>query len=227
MKRRDKAFVETRWPPDGPGITGPELERRLVSVQVLFCSPESLLASLFVQEERKKLLFLTGPFGSGKTTWCMNLIALANARSIRLGGLVSPPVFNDKKKVGIDLVEVNSVESHRLAQRQDFLAQGNGRFVTSLSTSRWLFDPTVLAWGNKILEQIGECDLFILDEIGPLELVHGQGFQAGLRQIEAGYYRLAVIVIRPGLLSQAKARWPHALVMDVSHSSGYPNGDSV
>ena len=196
-------------------------------MQVQFYSPESLLASLFAQEERKKLLFLTGPFGSGKTTWCMDLIALAKVRSVRFGGLVSPPVFKEKTKVGIDLVEVNSAERHRLAQHQDFLAEGNGGFGTSLSTSKWLFDPTVLAWGNQILEQIRECDLFILDEIGPLELVHGRGFQAGLRQIEAGHYRLAVIVIRPSLLPQAEERWPHALVMDVSHSLEYPNGDSV
>ena len=73
-----------------------------------------------------------------------------------------------------------------------------------------------LEWGNTILESIKSCDLFILDEIGPLEFEHGIGLIAGLDIIDSHKKIPAVVVVRPSLLALADKRWPWAQVLDVS-----------
>jgi hypothetical protein len=49
-----------------------------------------------------------------------------------------------------------------------------------------------------------------------LEFERGEGWQAGLAAIDAGDYRLGVVVIRPELLDQARQRWPAARVIEIS-----------
>lgn len=199
------------------GITGTELERRPLPVQDRFRSPESLLASLFSQkEDAPNHILLTGPRAAGKTAWCLELAALARDRRVSLTGLVSPPVFENGQKSGIDLQDLASGERRRLANHRRIRAQERVDIGTFPSTDDWQFDPDVLTWGNGILERLSECDLFILDEVGPLEFDRGQGLQAGLQQIDARCYRLSVVVVRPALIPRALERWPWAKILPIA-----------
>jgi nucleoside-triphosphatase THEP1 len=73
-----------------------------------------------------------------------------------------------------------------------------------------------LEWGNVILENINSCDLFILDEVGPLEFEYGIGLIAGLDIIDSRKRFPSIVVVRPSLLALADKRWPWAQVLDVS-----------
>lgn len=173
-------------------------------------SPGALLASFFSPNKNKpRLLLVTGPRGSGKTLWCMDLVGRAHARGLNLCGLTSPAIFLNNRKIGIELKDLYSGEQHRLAYRK---GDENG----DIQTQDWQMVAETMEWGNSVLEQIESCDLFVLDEIGPFELDHGIGLVAGLDIIENTKDFPCVVVIRPSLIKKALARWHWAEVLDVS-----------
>jgi nucleoside-triphosphatase THEP1 len=178
-------------------------------VQLSANSPGSVLVSFFSAREFKPgLVIITGPSGAGKTRWCMKLIERARARGFHPAGLVSPAVFERGRKTGIDLQDLTSGERRRLATRK-------GESGGNLQTSDWQMIPETLTWGNSILENTGAFDLFILDELGPLEFEQGLGLVAGLDIVDSSKSFPAFISVRPSLLSMACRRWPWAQPMDL------------
>jgi len=96
------------------------------------------------------------------------------------------------------------------------LAYRTGHAGGDLRTTDWQMVAETLEWGNAILENINSCDLFILDELGPLEFEHGIGLIAGLDIIDSRKKFPSIVVVRPSLLHVASKRWPWAQVIDVS-----------
>ncbi|MBK8985078.1 MAG: ATP-binding cassette domain-containing protein [Chloroflexi bacterium] len=170
--------------------------------------PDSPLAQAFQNGRNAPQLFIvTGLSGVGKTTWCGDLAQRARARGLRVAGLWSPGVFAHGRKLGIDLVNLHTEERRRLANLR-------GSAAAAVSTTQWAFDPEALAWGNRVMADAPDHDLLILDELGPLEFGRGEGLMAGLQVIDDGRYRVACVVIRPSLLPEAQARWPHAQIIN-------------
>lgn len=156
-----------------------------------------------------ELFIVTGGREAGKTSFCLELARQASARGIAVAGLVSPAEFEGRKKKGIDLLNLATHERRRLAVRWQ-------RSVNEPVSSRWLFDTSVLEWGNAILRSIEEEQLVILDELGPLEISKRRGLAQGLELVGARSYALASVVIRPSLLAKAKNLWPWAEVFTVT-----------
>ncbi|MBE3037364.1 MAG: hypothetical protein IMZ62_00905 [Chloroflexi bacterium] len=180
-------------------------------MQVLIDSPDSLLASFASGNEPGRLILVTGPSGSGKTRWCLALADYASILGIHVGGLVSPAVFEGDLKIGIDLLDLRSGAQRRLAVRR-------GESSSGQKPADWHFDDEALNWGNTVLEQLGACQLLILDELGPLELQRGVGLTNGLGLVAARRYRLACVVVRPSLLEIAQPLWPWGEVFCVRSS---------
>ncbi len=157
------------------------------------------------------LIIVTGDRGAGKTTFCTRLIELARSDGRSIGGVASPAVVVDGEKIGIDLIDLHTSERRRLADR--FNAANRGP-----NTQRWSFHAEAMAWGDNVLYAATPCDMLIVDELGTLEFDRGEGWQAGLHAIDAGDYRLGVVVIRPELLVIAQQRWPHAQVLKIDHT---------
>jgi nucleoside-triphosphatase THEP1 len=158
------------------------------------------------QREQGRLIVVTGEIGAGKTTWCSALIARARASGGRIAGLLSPGVFVDGQKVAIDLLDLASGQRRRLAER---LAIPD----PTSPTPRWRFDAETLAWGDAVLRAVEACDLLVIDELGPLELVHGQGWRSAVPLLERRQYRAACVVVRRSLLSLIAAAFPEAKVI--------------
>lgn len=172
-------------------------------------SPGSILASFISPNENKPgLALVTGEKGFGKTRWCMDLVEHARTLDLKLCGLISPAIFEGDQKVGIDLLNLNTGERRRLAYR-------TGDTEGDLRTSDWQMVAETLDWGNSILASIDSCDLFILDEVGPLEFQHGIGLIAGLNILDSCKNFPAVVVIRPSLLFIAHKRWPWAQLINI------------
>lgn len=164
--------------------------------------------------DRRWLGILTGWRGRGKTTWCSALASVARARGLAVAGLLSPAIYDtdslpvaERIKLRIDLVDLATGYSRVLATPGDPHAEGHGM--------RWHFIQETIAWGNAALSSADAADLVIIDELGPLELTHGQGLTAGLSLLDEHRYSCAVAVIRPELVAQAQARWPEAVVLTV------------
>jgi nucleoside-triphosphatase len=183
-------------------------------VQAVNNSPSALLARLISPTENQPgLIFITGPKGSGKTLWCMDLFACAHARGLYVCGLISPSIFIQNEKIGIGLKDLRTGEQRRLAHLK-------GDKGGDIQTQDWELVAETLEWGNSVLEQVNSCDLLIIDEIGPFELEHGVGFVEGLRIIDKINDFPCVVVIRPSLIKEALERWNWANVIDVSEGIG-------
>jgi nucleoside-triphosphatase THEP1 len=152
---------------------------------------------------------LTGEIGSGKTSFCLSLAGIAREAGVDLGGLLSPAVFSEGKKTGIDVLDLKSSRQKRLAELKQVRS-------SEVETRRWAFTPQVVAWGNRKLLEAVPCDLLLIDELGPLEFLQGQGWANGFKVLAGGQYRAALVVIRPSLLENAAERWPGARVVDLS-----------
>ena len=175
-------------------------------------SPDILLASFFIEDHAVDgLHLLCAPSGAGKTTWLLELYRLAQEAGLATGGLLSPPVFQNGQKTAIDLLDASTGARVCLAahREQPPLSEVNGP-----DTLGWVFDPAAITWGNQVLGHSTACDLFFLDEMGPLEWLYGQGLVQGFAALDNGGYRVAIVSVRPSLLPHASARWPQARLLE-------------
>jgi len=157
------------------------------------------------------LLMITGFRGTGKTTLCLHLAAAAQKAGWKVSGLASPPVYDGQVRSAIEVQNLASGERKTLAVRRSEV-QGD---ATGIHTRNWQFDPQVLAWGNQVLKASVPTDLLVVDELGTLELEHGQGWKAGIDAVESRQYAVALVVIRSELLAQALVRWPDADIVEI------------
>jgi len=146
------------------------------------------------------ILTLTGPPGCGKTTVCQRTISLARSRGWRASGLLTVPRTSEVGTVGLDVEDI--VSGERLA-----LAEERGP-TDGPSTERWHFHRRALEWGSACLGGASPTDLLVIDELGPLELMLGQGWANGMSVLRGGRYSVAVVVVRPSLLSPYQSRLP-------------------
>ncbi len=162
-----------------------------------------------------RISLLTGEIASGKTTLCLGLAEAARQQGYQLGGLLSPAVFEDGKKIAIDVLDLKTSRRKRLAELKSSQS-------SDLETIRWAFQPEAVAWGNQALLGAIPCDLLLIDELGPLEFVRGEGWVNGFEVIESGDYQACLVVVRPSLLEQARVRWEISRIIDLSHPSRSP-----
>ena len=153
------------------------------------------------------IIVLSGEIGSGKTSLLLNLIDDLKHEELHIEGLISPPVFTNGEKTSIDLVDLHQGQVKRLAEL-------NTRAIDDeLSTMRWQFNAEVVDWGNQVIEKALPCQVFIIDELGPLEFERGGGFVSAIPMINTHDFDVAVIVVRNLLSNIAAMHWPDAEVV--------------
>jgi len=131
-----------------------------------------------------------GMRGSGKTTFLIKLVNVLCVEGNQVKGILSPAVFEGGRKVAIELVDL-ATDVRRVFAR---LAKETR---SDLQFGDWAFFEETINWGNACLSKIRFTDVLVVDEIGPLELDLGCGFQAGLDQLADGNYRVGILSIRP------------------------------
>ncbi|MAU09858.1 MAG: hypothetical protein CL607_08565 [Anaerolineaceae bacterium] len=158
------------------------------------------------------LTLVTGRSGIGKSSWCASLVAYAAQSNLTIGGISCPSQLENGIKTGIWLVDVYT-------DKRRLLGSDSASPDYTLRVGRWHFDPQVIAWGNALLKAATDCDILLIDEIGPLEFSQGGGFQAAIDLLDQGRYRSAFVVIRPSLLAEAQSRWASARVFHIVEES--------
>ncbi len=156
-----------------------------------------------------KIILLSAQKGSGKTTALIRLLEKLNSLTVRSCGVLSPPVEVNGEKIAIDLMDAGTGERKRLAVPVE-----NG--IPEPTGLHWRFDSTSLTWGNQLLANAVPCDILFVDELGPLEFNHGEGLTNGFAAIDSHRFLVALVTIRPSLLDAALARWPDAVVYQVT-----------
>jgi RecA/RadA recombinase len=156
---------------------------------------------------------VVGEQGSGKTAFCLALVAAARVAhpEISAAGVMSPGLFVDGAKVGIEVESVASGERRLLA-----LPRLPGGRPGEVATPGWRFELGALAWGEDLLARAIPCDLLMVDEMGPLEFEMGQGWLGGIAAVDSGRYGSAFVTMRPALVAKALDKWPEAELVRVT-----------
>jgi nucleoside-triphosphatase len=144
-----------------------------------------------------KNLLLTGPPGCGKTTVVLRLIERLG--DLRLAGFHTQEIREHGGRVGFEAVGVST-------GRHDILAHVRSR--SRLRVGRYGVEPASLApLVEAELGVAGEIDLFIVDEIGKMELSCPEFVEAVRRLLDGPVPLVATVALRGGgLIEEAKAR---------------------
>jgi nucleoside-triphosphatase THEP1 len=145
------------------------------------------------------LILVSGMSGAGKTTWCRAQVLQAREQGLTVGGLLSPGVYQQGAKVGIELLDLARNEKRPLGELRPE--------IVDAPTRKWAMNAQTLAWGNHVLQAMGYYDLVVIDELGPLEFLYQQGLMQAFNLIERRQYQTALVVVRPTLLEAAKRNW--------------------
>ncbi len=141
------------------------------------------------------LVLLTAPKGAGKTTACERFLEHACKANMRVGGILTPARFSPTgEKTGIDAVDAFNGERHSLATLEPEVAQR--------TIGPYRFDPEVMQWAlERVLRALAApIDAVIIDEIGPLELIHQKGFAPALKELAFAQAASVILVVRVELL---------------------------
>lgn len=142
------------------------------------------------------LWIITGWRGSGKTTFCQEMLLAARMVGLDSAGLLSPAGFKDDIKDSIWAEEIRSGEKR-------LLATDHPQTEADLVFGDWYFNRKTLEWGNMVMKSSVPCDLLVIDELGPLEFNLSLGWVSAVDAIKTAKFRLALVVIRPELLAIA------------------------
>jgi nucleoside-triphosphatase THEP1 len=147
----------------------------------------------FVTSDRDmNLLLLVGPSGAGKTTACQRIIELARSHGLVVSGVLSLPVYEGKEKSAIILRDITSNEERTLARVALVGIESD--------VGVWSFEPEAILWRQELQGDLQSCDLLIIDELGPLEIMLGKGLTNALTALFGVTYRLAIVSLRPSLI---------------------------
>lgn len=153
-------------------------------------------------DARGVVVLISGWRRVGKTTLLQTLRAAALEAGLRMGGFLSPARFVNGVRTGIDVMDAATGDLVALAAVSDEPHAGeNGP-----RTGHYIFTPDGLAAGLHFAAAGSTADVFLVDELGPLELVRGEGWAEVLPLIRARTFGAALVVVRPELVDAARTQ---------------------
>ena len=116
---------------------------------------------------------LTGPSGVGKSEAVLELVGRLQGRGVPVRGIVQVAIFEEGRKVGFRIRDLESGEETELARR---VARERGQFGTGFQ-----FREEGFRLGRRALERADEGSVVVVDEVGPVEL-RGAGHMPAVRR---------------------------------------------
>jgi nucleoside-triphosphatase THEP1 len=146
------------------------------------------------------ITILTGPVHSGKTTFLKEVVQSLKARGVRPAGFLSVASCDGREPAGYDLLDVGdggTTPFIRPTGEPEWQQIGRGR-------RHFLLPGGLAAAEKKIIDWQG-ADLFVVDEVGPLELT-GCGLWPALKKVLFPPAIEYVLVAREKILDDLKRR---------------------
>lgn len=163
-----------------------------------------------------KRWIVTGWRGSGKTMFCQSILNVLKSENRDVAGIISTGSFVNGVKQSIGAIDLRTGNTEPLAN----LTQQD---PSDYNFGGWYFNQKTLDWGNTVFQSSVPCQLLMVDELGPLELVLGQGWVKALDVIQSNRYDLAMIVIRPELLDMAKNLFLPSAIIQLEYPDMVPD----
>ncbi len=125
----------------------------------------------------KNKVFITGPPASGKTMIIRKIVDEALLKSVVVKGFFTPEIRKDEVRVGFYIERIPDTETVTLASRitEDPNLPKYGKYY---------LNPRAADFIHEILmDALGNAELIVIDEIGPMELAFPKARKAMIQSI--------------------------------------------
>ena len=162
---------------------------------------------------KKRLLFLTGNPGVGKTTVLLRVVEALKARDCSVGGMLSREVRMGGTRVGFEILDLGSSRRGWLAHVSHKSGPQVGRYRVNLED----LDGIGV---EAIMRAVESSDVIVIDEVGPMELFSERFREAVRRAVQCGKLVVGVVhsKVRDRLIDEMKKR-EDAEVYVVTHEN--------
>ena len=137
----------------------------------------------------KRLFFITGAPGIGKTTALLRTVEALKNMGFKVGGMLSREVREGETRVGFEIVDFETEEHGWLAH----VNQPDGPQVSKYRVN--LRDLETLG-AASIRNAVAKAQIIIIDEIGPMELFSSAFKEAAIHAVNSDKPVLGVIHYR-------------------------------
>ncbi len=149
----------------------------------------------------KRILLLTGPPATGKTTVLAKTIVALNAKGYRVGGMISREIRESNERVGFEIMDLTNSKRGCLAHIDQKEGPKVGKYRVNLEDLNKI-------GAKAITDSIETCEVIGIDEIGPMELF-SETFKEAVRKA-LGSQRLVIAILhwraQDRLLREARNR---------------------
>jgi nucleoside-triphosphatase len=206
--------------------TLPFVVASLPKARDIFRSPFAIIQQLVTQADfwlerirlkqkcRENVVILTGGVGQGKTSALNEIIAFLELKNIKIGGVISPAVFENKIPAGYDLINLKT-------KKQAVISRTTGT-DEMVCVGKYFFHKDGFAFGQNALSlnENTNSQVIVIDEIGLLELKN-QGWASSLNVILNNLEIPVILVVRSALVEQVIANWylVNPLIIDISSTN--------
>ncbi len=189
------------------------------------------------------LYILTGRIQTGKTRWLGSMVGCLEDHGVVCEGVLAPGIWKEtsdgsRVKLGISNELLPDHRTLRFALRSDLScssAERNPAYKAAETPMRWHIEDEavqtvnahfdIMRYGMQAPQSSSESSMgeesrnqkrvLVIDELGPLELLRGEGLTSAVKLLEDGprsRYAFAIVVIRelPELIALAKDRFEAA-----------------
>ncbi len=161
----------------------------------------------------KRLFFVTGPPGIGKTTVILKTVDSLKNNGLRVGGMISREVREKGSRVGFELIDLDTGQKGWLAHVNQPEGPRIGKYRVNMSDLNTIGTLS-------ILNAVAGAQIVVIDEIGPMEL-HLPAFKdAVTKAANSGKLLLGVMhhsALDP-LIEQLKKR-DDSEILEVTHGN--------
>ncbi|MEM2995265.1 MAG: NTPase [Candidatus Bathyarchaeia archaeon] len=127
---------------------------------------------------KKRLLFITGVPGIGKTTVLLKTVKSLKALEYSVGGMISREVRKGGMRVGFEILDLAAEKSGWLAHVNHKAGPKVGKYGVNI-------EDLNRVGVSAILHAIENCDVVAIDEVGPMELYSEKFREAVWKAVES------------------------------------------
>jgi len=134
-------------------------------------------------------LLVIGKPGSGKTTWCQQYISQLRSCGLSVGVVLSPETREHGERTGYNVLDVLTGREAPFARRSgDSPSQGE-------VVGRYTIRRNGIQFARRAIEKavVNQCDLVVIDEVGPVEL-SGRGLMPAVKLVLEAEVSVLIIV---------------------------------
>ncbi len=135
---------------------------------------------------QNRILLLTGIPGIGKTTVILKVAEALKTAGVNVGGMISREVREGSARVGFEIMDLAN-------NNCDWLAHTNQKTGPKIGKYHVKMEGLEKIGATAIKSAVEKCDVVVIDEIGPMELVSQNFKQEVRRALDSKKLVLAIV----------------------------------